>query len=272
MSATCRVIFVTCLLWAVPSAPQTVDQVAGATVFLYKSTQKVKDGKPVVETKYGTGFLVAVDENALFLVTAEHVSADVTTDFKTIIRGDNDTPSGMSSEELTGVKEVTWVSHGVENIAVARLHPSNEAVAKLQGHFMRTSLISSDGKAPDRERPLLTLGFPLELGVIGHFLPISRESKPSSGLITLLRPDTKKPAIFFLLGDPSIAGFSGAPLLLTAAPYSASSGMLVMPERGSPIRCVGVVHGTIKDDHGFGMAAITPSNFVLETIEKAMGK
>jgi hypothetical protein len=139
---------------------------------------------------------------------------------------------------------------------------------------MPKNLISSEANAPSRDRPLTTLGFPLMLGVAEHFSPISRESKPSSGLITLPRFDTHTPATFFLLADSSIAGFSGAPLFLTAAPYAMPNGAMVFPETGgptsTPIRCVGIVHGTLSDDTGGKLAAVTPSAYILETIDKAM--
>lgn len=275
-----RFVLIACLLWAVRSPTQTMDQFSGAVVFLYKTEQHpvlknekpvIKDGKNVLETKikFGTGFLVTPDGSALLLVTAEHVTADIKSDFRAIVRGDNDTPVDMSSEDLTGTKNVTWVSHKTEDVAVALLHPSKDVMSKLLGHFMQESFISSGVTAPSRDRPLTALGFPLMLGAVEHFSPISRESKPSSGLITLPRFDTKKPAIFFLLSDPSIAGFSGAPLLLTAAPFTTPDGKLAFsPTKG--IHCVGIVHGTINDETGGKMAAITPSIYIIETIDKAM--
>jgi hypothetical protein len=266
------------LLLAVPSFSQTMDQFSGAVVFLYRTEQSptIKDGKETMETveRGGTGFLVTPDNSTMILVTAEHVSKDLKDEFRAIVRGDNDTPVDMSSEDLAGTKSVSWITHGTEDVAVTILHPNKDTVAKLAGHFMPKNLISSDSSAPSRDRPLTTLGFPLALGSVGHFSPITRESKPSSGLITLPRFDTKKPATFFLLSDPSIAGFSGAPLLLTSAPYALPTGAMVFPETGgaagTPIRCVGIVHGTINDKTGGGMAAVTPSIYILETIDKAM--
>jgi hypothetical protein len=257
-----------------------MDTVSGAVVFLYHTEQHpaLKDGKPVIQdgkpliefqTKFGTGFLVSPDGNTMILVTAEHVTTDIKADFHAVVRGDNDTPVDMSSEDLTGAKSVTWVSHDKEDVAVTILHPRKDVILKLSGHFMPESLISSDTAAPSRDRPVTTLGFPLALGVVEHFSPISRESKPSSGMITLPRFDTKKPATVFLLSDPSIAGFSGAPVLLTAAPFTTPEGVLAFPSTKGT-HCVGIVHGTINDETGGKMAAITPSIYIIETIDKAM--
>jgi hypothetical protein len=271
-------ILVASVLWAALSFSQAMDQFSGAVVFLYGAEQHsvVKDGKQLMETqiKYGTGFLVSPDNTTMLLVTADHVSVDVKSDFRAIVRGDGDSAIEMSSEELTGTKNVVWISHEKEDVAVTILHPSNNIRSKLAGRFMPTNLISSDVNAPSRDRPLTTLGFPLTLGATGHFSPISRESKPSSGWVTLPRFDTHTPANFFLLADPSIAGFSGAPLFLTAAPYAMPNGAMVFPETGgptsTPIRCVGIVHGTLSDDTGGKLAAVTPSIYILETIDKAM--
>jgi hypothetical protein len=277
----CGVLFVT-LLFVAPSLSQTIDQLSVGVVFLYRTEQHpvTKDGKPVIErgkqlmesqTKYGTGFFVTPDSSTMVLVTAEHVATDLESDFHTVLRVGNDTPLEMSSEELTGMKSVTWIAHGKADVAVAILHPTKDNAVKLAGHFMPKSQVSSDNAAPSRDRLLTTLGFPLALGVAEHFSPISRESKPVSGLLSLKRFDTHTPATFFLLGDPSIAGFSGAPVLLLSAPYSVPGQGMVFPAQGTPTLCVGIVHGTINDDTGGKIAAVTPSIYILETIDKAMG-
>jgi hypothetical protein len=156
-------------------------------------------------------------------------------------------------------------------------------------------LFSSDNDAPSRERPLTTLGFPLGLGVqehfspehpltaLGlslppgtqeHFSPITRDSQPASGLITLPRADTHAPATFYLLENPSVAGFSGAPVFLFPKPFASNNGAIVMQRvgPGSPttVLCVGIVHGTMSDETGGKMSAVTPSKYVLETMDKAL--
>lgn len=169
-----RYVLFACLLWAVPSPPQTMDQFSGAVVFLYKTEQHpalehgkpvIKNGKQLIETKikFGTGFLVTPDGTTMVLVTAEHVTNDIKSDFHAVVRGDNDTPLNMSSEDLTGTKNVIWISYGKEDVAVTLLHPSKDVMPKLAGHFMQENLISSDLTAPSRDRPLTTLGFPLAL-------------------------------------------------------------------------------------------------------------
>jgi hypothetical protein len=264
------------------SFSQTLDQLAEYVVFLYRVGPKLtvdgkpllKDNKPEAELKFGTGFLVSPDNKTMVLVTAEHVSAIMKSDFRVTVHGQNDTPIDMSSEEITGAKNVNWVTHGREDVAVAVLHPDVKISMTLKGRFMPGQQVSLDSKAPSRERPLTALGFPLAIVSAEYFSPISRDSKPASGLVTLKRSDTGTMATFFLLDNPSIEGFSGAPLFQTSAPYPSSGGMLVMPETPGPGRgvsvCVGVIHGTISDNTGGKMAAVTPSQYVRETIDKAM--
>ena len=233
---------------------------------------KKKNGKRVAEslTKSGTGFLVA-DENPvrLFLVTAQHVATDMKTQRTITLRGDNDTPINMPLEDLVGQQNVRWVFHDREDVAVVILHPAAKIVSSLQGHFMRMSMLVPDESAPSRDRPLTTLGFPLGIGTQERFSPISRDSKPASGLLTLLRPDKHTAAVYFLLDNPSIGGFSGAPLFLFPNPYT-SGGSMIFPESGGGAKCVGLINGTISDDTGGKMAAVTPSIYILETIKKAI--
>jgi hypothetical protein len=253
------------LLLSVSVFGQSIEQFSGTVVFL----------RTLQNQSYATGFLVTPDERTMVLVTAEHVALLMKSAFRATIRGENDTPIDLSSEELTGSKTVNWVAHGTEDIAVTVLHPSSDVISKLQHHFMVAKAIDSGHDAPSRERLLTTVGFPLALGVNnGHFSPISRDSKPASGLVTLPRFDTHTLATFYLLDSPSIGGFSGAPVFLFPFPYGKSSGALAFPIPGAPTsepRCIGLIHGTISDDTGGKMAAVTPSVYIVETIAKATG-
>jgi hypothetical protein len=212
---------------------QNLDRLAATVAFVYK---------PHVGS--GTAFFASADGTTLILVTAEHVSSVLKSDFRATLLGDNDTPFDVSSEELTGTKDVVWVSHDKEDVAVTLIHPKQNVLAKLGGHFLARTMLSSENTAPSRERPLTTLGFPLALGVQEHFSPITRDSSPASGLITLPRFDTHTPATFYLLENASIAGFSGAPVFLIPKPFATNSGSLAFPRTGSgssTLTCVGIV-------------------------------
>ena len=63
-------------------------------------------------------------------------------------------------------------------------------------------------------------------------------------------------------------------MFLIPKPFANSSGGMSYPDMDpkwhNTIQCVGIIHGTISDDTGGKMAAVTPSRYILETIEKAL--
>jgi hypothetical protein len=69
----------------------------------------------------------------------------------------------------------------------------------------------------------------------------------------------------FLLQDPSIGGFSGAPVF--DLPGIRLSGSAMVAHQG--VACFGITHGTLSDDTGGKLAAVTPSSAVIELIDKA---
>ncbi|MGD1018563.1 MAG: hypothetical protein ABSA12_04515 [Verrucomicrobiia bacterium] len=78
------------------------------------------------------------------------------------------------------------------------------------------------------------------------------------------RFDTNKPALFFLLQDPTVGGLSGGPVWDFLLPELNGS---VVIRAGQP-KCYGIVHGNIADETGGKLAAITPSCFVVELINQ----
>ena len=114
-----------------------------------------------------------------------------------------------------------------------------------------------------RDRLLTVIGFPLALGLNGKFSPIFKSSKAASGLLKLRRFDNKIETTFFILDDPSTAGFSGAPVYAQSEVRYGGVGFGV-----GPFACLGLVHGTIRDNTGGKFAAIVPSYFITQTIER----
>lgn len=220
---------------------------------------------PQTIKKLGTGFLV-VDGDFLFLVTAQHVSSQMSRDSLAVLRTSDDLPIKFTLDKLYGIRgELQWTQHDKADVAVLLLHPDADVMPHLKEHFLSKELISAKLEAPSRELSLTTIGFPLGLGVRERFSPISRESKPASGLLTIPRFDTKQPNIFYLLDNPSIGGFSGAPIFEIPGAHSSEGGLVI----GGRFACVGLIHGTISDDTGGKLCAVVPSAFVIETIEKA---
>lgn len=113
-----------------------------------------------------------------------------------------------------------------------------------------------------RDCELTSIGFPHGLGTSGMFSPLTYRSYASSGFITLNRFDIGTPCIFFLLENPSVGGYSGCPVFDLS--YMVVGGMTVTKDK---TRCYGIMHGTISDETGGKLAAVTPAYYLKDLIE-----
>jgi len=223
------------------------------------------------KARAGTGFFVN-HSGTLYLVTAAHVSAILSDSSLATIATSNDRPFTFPLRDLISKNEpLQWNIHSVADIAVLRLSPCKQFFDDhLSGHFFPSSWIERNKESPLRALTLTVVGFPLQLGVSEYFSPLSRETKTASGLLEMPRFDNKIVSSFFISQDPSVGGFSGAPLFDTRLPYStANTGIQV--EMGLTPRIVGLVHGTLVDDTGGKLGAIVPAFLILEAIEKGNG-
>lgn len=250
------------------SAPQlSVDQVARAVVFLRVPSTKQPGGQAV---EIGSGFLVAINER-LFLVSAAHVAALMSSKASITMGVENDTARTIEITALTGLPgNPPWVAHPVADVAVLPLRPSADLKALLASRALPPSVFISKLEAPPRDRPLTVVGFPLGLGVVftgpgGKISPITRESKAASGLLTLPRADTKRPTEFFVLDSPGVGGFSGGPVFILPSAFSQGAGIVF----SAATLFVGLVHGTASDETGGKFALVVPSAFVTQTLERA---
>lgn len=225
--------------------------------------------------KYGTGFFVASELSGLeateqpYLVTAAHVAQFLTGNSSITVRAIGDLPvSFLLKDLLSGDDKLVWQVHGEADVAVLKLKLNGSTISLMKGRFLKLSSISAEETVPQRERPVVVMGFPLALGTTGRFSPLTSEAKPASGLLRYPRFDTKKEATFFVLDKPSIGGFSGGPVFLTPGPF-ASGGAMVFTELPAQTVVVGLVHGTFSDNTGGKLAAIVPSKFIRDTIMEA---
>jgi hypothetical protein len=111
----------------------------------------------------------------------------------------------------------------------------------------------------------------LALGVTGSFSPISRETKPASGFLVLPRFDTKLPETFLLTQEPSIGGFSGAPIIDTGLPRL-GEGNAAIKISDAPLGLVGTIHGTLSDPTGGKMGAVVPTYYLWELLTDVEGE
>jgi hypothetical protein len=217
----------------------------------------------------GTGFLVDLN-GRLFLVTAEHVSKDMTGAVSLTYGDKDDKASTVPLADILSTTPLKWVTHGVADVAAVELKAPHPAVQALMPRALPPQVFINKLETPNRERPLTTIGYPLGLGALllgpdKRISAITRESRPASGLLTLARFDTKQASVMFLLENSSIGGFSGSPVFLLPNAYSQGGALMF----GSGSFCLGLVHGTVSDQTGGKMAAIVPVAFITETLEKA---
>jgi len=221
-------------------------QVDGKPHELYLKGPGDKEPKPRVLMETGTAFFV-VDKEALFLVTANHVARTTSQESIVTIKTEKDKPLSFPISDLTGDGEShTWASHDQADIAALRLKPKKNLFPHLQQHFLPLALFQEDLASPPRSRALNTLGFPLGLGIGERFSPLSRESHPASGLLTLSVLSKDDPGTYFLLDSPSIGGFSGSPVCALPGAYTRGTSFVL----GGGLHCVGLVHGTVSDNTG----------------------
>lgn len=263
VAMACRVLVCVCLAVLVLTAPgvawaDRLEGVAGSMVFL------VGPPSPAGESKIGSGFLVLHGEVPM-LVTAEHVARSMTLGAVAVVRRADGNALRMSLPDLIGSTAApAWRFHSTADLAVLCLSPVTAIRPHLERRFIWSDMIRAETSAPPRSMPVTVFGFPLALGTTGKFSPISRETKAASALLEYRRADTNAPATFFVTQDPSIGGFSGAPVFDTGLPYSTEQHGIVIESR--PLQIVGVVHGTIFDATGGKLGLITPGHLLLELL------
>lgn len=238
-----------------------LDGAAQSMVFLLGPPKRIDGGQ--VERAFGSGFFI-VRGGDLLLATAEHVARGLQAGALAVIRGPDGKALKLDLQKLAGLN--LWGYHPTADLALVCLSRSEASLSGLQGRFLPVSVIRGEASAPARSITLTVLGFPLAFGVEGEFSPISRDTRPASAFLTTARADTKRPAVFFVTQDPSVGGFSGAPVFDTGLPYSTAEDAIRID--GRPMQIVGVAHGTASDNTGGKLGLITPGHLLLELLSQ----
>lgn len=220
--------------------------------------QEISPGKFSV----GTGTFIAHGDN-LYIWTAEHIAKDMKLDCQIIVKGANDTPVTLTIEDLTQQNSnIPWVTHSEADISVLKLNPKPNLMATtLLNRFLPSDNIYKEKKAVDRNTQLTVIGFPLGLGAIGYFSPLTFRTHASSGLLSLSRFDNGKPCTFIVLENPGVGGYSGGPVIDIS--IIQNMGMRIT---GGGTMIHGILHGTISDQSGGKLAAVTPSYYLFDII------
>lgn len=237
----------------------TKDQLAITVLNLRRDT--VIGGKN--QTLTGTGTFVS-HKDKLYFLTASHVAKDMDEKSYVIIKGDNDKALSFPITDFLNGNNPKWINHPKADMAILELTPKQFLFEKkyLNGRFLPSFYFNEKLVAVSRDIQLTVLGFPLGLGAQAYFSPLTYRTYPSSGLITLNRFDTGIPCEFLILENPSIGGYSGGPVIdLSVITVGA------MTTYGDGTTCHGIVHGTISDETGGKLAAITPSSFLFDLLK-----
>ena len=202
----------------------------------------------------GTGMFVARGTE-LFIISASHVVKSANPATYVLISDDNGLPTKVPISSLTG--SAAWRHHPVADIAAISVSITTANSILLQNRFFPFDHIELASHTPSRDVELTALGFPLGLGVAGHFSPLSFRTFAASGLISFARADTLTPCDFFVLENPSIGGYSGGPIFDLG--YMVSG---LMTQTKEKTICHGFMHGTLSDNTGGKLAAVTPSTYL----------
>jgi S1-C subfamily serine protease len=218
-----------------------------------------KEKSPGIEST-GTGSFITKGDD-LYIVTASHVSKDMDDTSYVIIQGENNLPIKIELKKLAN--PIKWINHPIADLSVLKLNPEKVILDKfLQQRFISYSMIDISKNAISRNTQLTIIGFPLGLGASGHFSPLTYRTFPASSLIDLNRADTKTPQTFIILENPSIGGYSGGPVYDLSIIESG-----VMKLTGSGTKLHGFIHGTISDETGGKLSAITPAYYLADILK-----
>ncbi|EKD87965.1 MAG: hypothetical protein ACD_35C00117G0001, partial [uncultured bacterium] len=201
----------------------------------------------------GTGMFIGKG-NDFYLLTASHVVAAHNAQTAVIFCDDSGRCNRMLLTEFTNT---AWVHHPVADLAYIKiiLTPTNQQ--HLNNRFFPYNQINLQRQPISRDSELTSIGFPLGLGAVGSFSPLSFRTFVASSFITLNRFDNHQPADFIILENPSIGGYSGGPIFDLG--YIISG---IMSQNTGDTICHGFMHGTISDETGGKLGALTPAFYI----------
>ena len=196
-----------------------------------------------------------------FLLTAAHVTNAIEGTCILIFRAENDKPFIVPLESFTKKKINTWTNHKEADISYIEIMPyDNDSGSRLKQWSFPVDKIYDSRQAIPREMTITCMGFPVVDEIGQHFSPLTFNSFFSSGLVTMKRADNKTQAIFQLLQNPSIQGYSGGPVLMGLE----NAGISV---DWNETLLVGIMHGTYSDNTGGKLAMVTPSFYIREILK-----
>ena len=209
------------------------------------------------EEKVGTGSFI-VKNNSIYLLTAAHVACETNKNTYLALGDKNSNCIKVPIIEI--VDYLDWNNHTKADMALLEINPKRHLQLFEKRCFPYDHInISTDVASRDDE--ITVIGFPKGLGVSGKFSPLSFRSHLSSSLLTLNRFDNGIATEFFCLENPSIGGYSGAPVFDLG--YSVW-GVATSTKEKTIMH--GIIHGTLGDSTGGKIAVVTPMYFLNDLI------
>ena len=259
-----KLLILSLVMFNVLPAQHTITQFAPIVAYLEHSDTS---DRGVIIINCGTGFFVTdSSETFIYLVTASHVATfmDNTSSITYLIG--KDSSRTVKLYDLAG-NNFKWTHHDEADVAALKLKHLEYIYKEFENHCFPITNIEKSLMAPERDTPITILGFPLRLGYKDKFSPISIVVNPASGLTRLPRFDNGIETILFMIDRPTIGGYSGAPIFQLPSAHSNSNFIMSIEAGGQP-KIVGIVHGTMSDVTGGKLGALTPSRYIIETINK----
>lgn len=206
------------------------------------------------DEEIGTGVFIAKD-NQPYLITASHVSDRINPKSFVILSDNNGVPTKIMLTELLGGSN--FEKHPIADLSKAKINLNSTNSHYLNGRCFPYEQIDLSEDFISKDVELTTIGFPLGLGALGsRFSPLTFRSYVAAPAITLPRFDNGNNTDFIILELPSIGGYSGGPTFDLG--YVISGGLTSTKEF---TKLHGIVHGTINDQTGGKLAAITPCKY-----------
>jgi len=229
--------------------------VDGCDFEVWLKSPGAKRAVPKRDRHLGTGFLVGTDD-AAFLVTAAHVARRMDREARLSYasRGGHRISRRLADLLAPGSRQHVWVFHRSADVALARLRPLPE----LQRRALPADLLLARAEAPSWSLDLLAIGFPLGLASELHFAPIAKRAQAASAIVRFRGEEMERPANFFLLDQPVVGGYSGAPVFVAPQARLTDSGK---PEAVAG-RCVGLLSQTISLETVGQFTAVVPSSTI----------
>jgi hypothetical protein len=211
----------------------------------------------------GTGFLVAT-RSAAFLVTAAHVARAMDREARLSFGTLRGRRVALRLSDLLSLRasEVAWTYLRHADVAAVCIP---KPPVQLRRHFLPGHLLVADRAAPAATLELTAIGFPLGLTSEKHFAPLAKTSHAASQILRFCGEEIGDPGDFFLLDQPSMGGYSGAPLFVPAQVQLTDAGQVTVV---AP-RCVGLISRTISDETRGQFAAVVPSGAIRRAMAKA---